>query len=126
MEKDIILAAQDAELRCPHCGGAGLTLRRIHIHQPSDGIVLSFDTKPTLALCEIDGADDDDGYVALTVDCPHCSPKGDGFYLSIRAGKTSVGDDIDEVRVHWSTDREGDPASVSNQILQVLKPPRLV
>lgn len=116
MEKTITLRKEDKELRCPHCDGGGLSVKRVHICQPSDEMLIAFGTVP-LCLDEIDGGDSE-AYVTLTVDCPHCSPRGDRFYLHIEDGKTRVRDFV--ARAHWSTDRAGDPNSVSNRILEAL------
>jgi hypothetical protein len=88
----------------PHGGGSGLTVRRIHIHHPADGIVVSFNTTPSLRVNEIDGSGGESGSVALSVVCPRCSPKGDAFYLEITSGETHVRDGV--ARAHWSTDQE--------------------
>jgi hypothetical protein len=88
MEKMITLRKEDEELRCPHCGGGGKSVKRIHICHPSDEMLVTFGTDP-LCLDEIDGGDSE-GCVTLTVDCPHCSPQGDRFYLHIEDGKSRV------------------------------------
>jgi hypothetical protein len=104
MENTITLRRQTKELRCPHCGGGSLSVKRVHICHPSDGMVVAFGTDP-LCLDEIDGGGGE-GYVSLTVVCPQCSPQGDCFYLDIVDGKTRVRDFV--ARAHWSTDRAGD------------------
>ena len=114
MEKTITLRKEGDQLRCPHCGGGGLSVKHIQICHPSDGMLVTFGTDP-LCLDDIDGGGGE-GYVWLTVDCPHCSPQGDRFFLQIADGKTRVRDFV--ARAHWSTDRAGDPNSVSNRMLK--------
>jgi hypothetical protein len=118
MEKDITLRQDSGELRCPHCGRTGMTVRCVFIHYPRDGMVVSFDTT-TLAIDTIDGWGGEEAIVSLTVDCPRCTQKGDAFYLELTDGNTRIRDFV--ARAHWSTDKGDDPNSKRMQLLKVFK-----
>lgn len=90
-------------LRCPHCGGAGLSVHGVHINLPTDAMVLRFEWD-ALTLTEVDGGAGGPASVVLAVDCPRCGMEYGQTYLQIYDGQTRVGDFA--ARFEWDTDED--------------------
>jgi hypothetical protein len=84
-------------MRCPHCGGTDLSVRKIWANFPADRIIVALATKP-LEVIDLDGGSNDQAWITLIVYCAGCDCEID---LYLRDGEIRVGDDRDTARAVW-------------------------